>query len=96
MRKGGNTMAGVSVSTTAGRGTSPYTATSDGTKHATWGEWPHVGTCYRIRARGGVSAFSREGFAWTDSYANALPRPAAYIMFHEGPLNGKTVKGGQS
>lgn len=63
------------------------------TKHATWGNWPHVGTCYHIRTRGGVSAFSREGFAWTDSYAQALPRPSLYIMFHNGPLNGKTLSG---
>lgn len=61
-------------------------------KHATWDNWPHVGECYRVRTRGEPSAFSREGFAWTDSYGRAVRRPSRIIMFHKGPLDGKTME----
>ena len=53
--------------------------------HAKWADWPHVGECYRVRTRGGKSAFSREGFVWTDSYGQAVDRPAATIKYHDGP-----------
>ena len=57
-------------------------------RHATWRDWPHVGECYRVRNRGGKSAFSREGFLWTDSYAKAVDRPSIQIRFHGGPNDG--------
>ena len=59
--------------------------------NAVWKAWPHVGECYRVRTRGERSAFSREGFLWTDSYGNAVPRPANKIRFHGGPNNGCVV-----
>ena len=53
--------------------------------HAVWKDWPNVGECYRASNRGGASAFSREGFAWTDSYGKAVDRPAKIVQFHGGP-----------
>lgn len=56
--------------------------------HASWKDWPHVGECYRVRNRGGASAFSREGFVWLDSYGKAINRPARVIQYHGGPKDG--------
>ena len=53
--------------------------------HASWKNWPHVGECYRVRNRGGKSAYSREGFIWTDCFGNAVDRPQRIIQFHGGP-----------
>lgn len=57
-------------------------------RHASWKSWPHVGECYRVRNRGGSSAYSREGFVWTDSYGNVMDRPANIIQFIGGPKDG--------
>lgn len=55
-------------------------------KHATWDEWPHVGKCYRVRVRGGTSAYSSDGLNWTDSYGKPMACPALKVLFHGGPL----------
>lgn len=60
-------------------------------RHAVWHNWLHVGECYRVRNRGAPSAFSREGFVWTDSYGTAVSRPAPEITFWGGALNGQTI-----
>lgn len=59
--------------------------------NAVWKVWPHVGECYRVRSRGRQSAFSREGFVWTDSFGKATDRPSSTIRFHGGPNNGKHI-----
>jgi hypothetical protein len=56
--------------------------------NAKWKKWPHVGECYRVRSRGGASAFTREGFVWTDAAGYPVDRPASAIRFHGGPNNG--------
>jgi len=58
-------------------------------RNAVWREWPHVGVCYRVRNRGARSAFSREGFCWTDTRGNAMDRPGRAIRFHRGPRDGQ-------
>jgi len=64
------------------------------TGHAKWGDWPNVGECYRVRNRGYESAFSREGFVWTNARGKAVGRPAEIIQFHGGPMDGKIVAKG--
>lgn len=71
-------------------------------KHASWcrcllkpGGWslrPRAVECYKVRTRGGPSAFSRDGFSWTDACGNVAPRPADLIVFHKGPLDGQGLK----
>lgn len=56
--------------------------------NAKWKNWPHVGECYRVRNRGGTSAFTREGFIWTDADGYPVDRPSQAIRFHGGPNNG--------
>ena len=46
---------------------------------------------YKVRNRGGSSAYSREGFCWFDSWGKAMPRPSESIRFHGGPLDGQVI-----
>jgi len=59
-------------------------------KNAIWKDWPHVGECYRVRNCGGKSAFSRDGFVWTDRYGEAMNRPGGIIRYRGGPFGDTT------
>jgi hypothetical protein len=46
---------------------------------------------YKVRNRGGQSAYSRDGFFWFNSWGKAVPRPSESIRFIGGPLASQVI-----
>jgi hypothetical protein len=49
-------------------------------RFAKWGNWPHVGECYRVRNRGAESWFSRDGWVWKNSLGDPVATDGAHIV----------------
>jgi len=54
-------------------------------RFSTWKKWPHIGYAYRVRNRGSISWYSKDGKIWTDSYGKLVKTKGELIALISKP-----------